>query len=45
MIMPVVLAVLGAWIVISAVTAAVCALVVRGGVDEDRARGFLTYDS
>jgi hypothetical protein len=42
---PVLLAVLGAWVVLSAVTAAACALVVRGGVEEDRARGYLTYRS
>ena len=38
----VVLAVLLAWLVVSAITAVVCAAVVRGGVQEDRARGFLT---
>lgn len=38
----VVLAVLVTWVVVSAITAVACAAVVRGGVQEDRARGFLT---
>jgi hypothetical protein len=41
----VVVAVLLVWLVVSAVTAAGCAAVVRGGVAEDRARGFLSYRS
>jgi len=36
-----VLLVAGAWIVVSALTAVVCAAVLRGGVQEDRARGYL----
>jgi hypothetical protein len=39
----VVLAVLGAWLVLSALAAVGCAAVVRGGVEEDRARGYLSY--
>jgi hypothetical protein len=39
----VVLAVLGVWFVLSALTAVGCAAVVRGGVEEDRARGYLSY--
>jgi hypothetical protein len=39
---PMVLAFLGAWLVVSALTAVVCAAVVRGGLQEDRARGYLT---
>jgi hypothetical protein len=45
MIWLVVLTVLVAWFVVSAVTALVAGAVVRGGVDEDRARGFLSYRS
>ena len=41
----VVLAVLGVWFVLSALTAVGCAAVVRGGVAEDRARGYLSYRS
>ena len=37
-----VLLVAGAWIVVSALTAVVCAAVLRGGVQEDRARGRLS---
>jgi hypothetical protein len=39
----VVLAVLGAWLVLSALTAVGCAAVARGGAEEDRARGYLSY--
>jgi hypothetical protein len=39
----VVLAVLVAWLVVSALTAVACASVMRGGVEEDRARGYLGY--
>jgi hypothetical protein len=42
MIAVVVLAVLLlAWLIVSAITAVACTAVVRGGVQEDRARGFL----
>jgi hypothetical protein len=37
----VVVAVLVTWLVLSALAAVACAAVVRGGVEEDRARGFL----
>jgi hypothetical protein len=45
MIAVVVLAVLLAWLVVSAITAVACTAVVRGGLQEDRARGFLTDGS
>jgi hypothetical protein len=41
----VIVAVLLVWLVVSALTAVACAAVVRGGVAEDRARGYLTYRS
>ena len=37
-----VLALLAAWCLLSVLTAAACAAILRGGVEEDRARGFLT---
>jgi hypothetical protein len=45
MIALVVLAVLVTWLLVSAVTAFLAGAVVHGGVEEDRARGFLTYRS
>jgi hypothetical protein len=39
----VVLAVLGAWLVLSALAAVGCAAAVRGGIEEDLARGYLSY--
>ena len=42
MIWRVVLLVLASWVVVSALTAIVWAAVVRGGADEDRARGYVT---
>jgi hypothetical protein len=36
-----VLAVLAGWVLCSVVTAAVCSTVVRGGLAEDRARGYV----
>jgi hypothetical protein len=39
----VVLAVLVTWLVLSAFTAVGCGAVVRGGIEEDRARGYLSY--
>jgi hypothetical protein len=37
-----VFAVLAGWVLCSVLTAAVCSTVARGGVAEDRARGYLT---
>jgi hypothetical protein len=41
MIALVILAVLLAWVVVSAITAVVCGAVARGALQEDRARGYL----
>jgi hypothetical protein len=41
MIALVILAVLLTWVVVSAITAVVCSAVARGGLQEDRARGYL----
>ncbi|WP_167762174.1 hypothetical protein [Blastococcus sp. CT_GayMR20] len=38
----VVLAALAVWFLLSVLTAAGCTLVIRGGLQEDRARGFAT---
>lgn len=43
MIVVVVLAVLGAWLLLSVVTTMACAALARGGVQEDRARGYLPH--
>lgn len=40
MIATVVLVVIGAWLLLSVVTAVACAAVARGGLREDRARGY-----
>ena len=40
MIGTVILAVLGAWILLSIITTVACAALVRGGASEDRARGY-----
>lgn len=41
MIATVVLVILGGWLVLSLVTTAVCAALVRGGQGEDRALGYV----
>ncbi len=40
MIATVVLAIVGAWLLLSVITAVACAAVARGGLREDRARGY-----
>ena len=40
MITSVVLAIVGAWLVLSIVTTVACAALARGGLHEDRARGY-----
>jgi hypothetical protein len=37
-----VLVALGMWLALSAVTAVVCAMVLRGGLEEDRAQGYVS---
>jgi hypothetical protein len=40
MIVTVVLAIVGAWLLLSVVTTVACAALARGGLREDRARGY-----
>ncbi len=40
MIVTVVLAIVGAWLLLSVVTTVACAALARGGLHEDRARGY-----
>jgi hypothetical protein len=40
MILTVVLAIVGAWLLLSIVTTIACAALARGGLHEDRARGY-----
>jgi len=40
MILTVVLAIAGAWLLLSIITTVACAALARGGLNEDRARGY-----